>query len=186
MAGRALLAGYPWLQQCHRRVMTSQITSNQTVCSTTCSGYQQRKHQSSALLALCESGHWWISLTNGQQCRKYFHGLTSSWSCMQERCLSFMNSEVCLCFALIAVLFTIVNRPILQIPEYICAISHNASFCNRNVHMCAHLIAVTKWCIVEKFQPLIGPVFYLLLNKASANKRKCNIGNVISHWLRPW
>ena len=31
-----------------------------------------------------------------------------------------------------------VNRPISQIPECICAISHNAPFCNRNVHMCAH------------------------------------------------
>ena len=36
-----------------------------------------------------------------------------------------------------------VNRPISQIPECICAISHNATFCNRNVH-----ISVTKWCIV--------------------------------------
>ena len=35
------------------------------------------------------------------------------------------------------------NRPISQIPESICAISHNATFCNRNVH-----ISVTKWCIV--------------------------------------
>ena len=35
------------------------------------------------------------------------------------------------------------NRPISQIPECICAISHNATFCNRNVH-----ISVTKWCIM--------------------------------------
>ena len=34
-------------------------------------------------------------------------------------------------------------RPISQIPECICAISHNITFYNRNVH-----ISVTKWCIV--------------------------------------
>ena len=36
-----------------------------------------------------------------------------------------------------------VNRPISQIPQCIGAVSHNAPFCNRNVH-----ISVTKWCIV--------------------------------------
>ena len=30
------------------------------------------------------------------------------------------------------------NRPISQIPQCIHSISHNAPFCNRNVHMCAH------------------------------------------------
>ena len=46
------------------------------------------------------------------------------------------------------------NRPISQIPECICAISHNATFCNRNVHMCAHFCykmvhyGIFVWCIV--------------------------------------
>ena len=31
-----------------------------------------------------------------------------------------------------------VDRPISQIPECIRQISHNAPFCNRNVHTCAH------------------------------------------------
>ena len=35
-------------------VMASQITGNSTVCSWACSRWQWRKHQSSALLALCE------------------------------------------------------------------------------------------------------------------------------------
>ena len=30
------------------------------------------------------------------------------------------------------------NRPVSQIPQCTCVISHNAIFCNRNVHMCAH------------------------------------------------
>ena len=38
----------------------------------------------------------------------------------------------CICLAMLH------NRPISQIPECICAISHNAPFCNRNVHTCAH------------------------------------------------
>ena len=35
------------------------------------------------------------------------------------------------------------KSPISQIPQCASPISHNASFCNRNVH-----ISVTKWCIV--------------------------------------
>ena len=48
----------------------------------------------------------------------------------------------------------IINRPISQIPECICAISHNATFCNRNVHTCAHFCykmvhcGIYVWCIV--------------------------------------
>ena len=38
------------------------------------------------------------------------------------------------------------DRPISQIPECICVISHSATFCNR---MCTYVhISVTKWCIV--------------------------------------
>ena len=46
------------------------------------------------------------------------------------------------------------NRPISQIPKCICAISHNATFCNRNVHMCAHFCykmvhcGIFVWCIL--------------------------------------
>ena len=46
------------------------------------------------------------------------------------------------------------NRPISQIPQRICAISHNAAFCNRNVHMCAHFCykmlhcGISVWCIL--------------------------------------
>ena len=45
------------------------------------------------------------------------------------------------------------NRPISQIPQCASPISHNAPFCCKNVHMCAHFyyvhISVTKWCIVR-------------------------------------
>ena len=33
-----------------------------------------------------------------------------------------------------------VNRPISQIPQCIRYVSHNASFCNRNVHVCTFLL----------------------------------------------
>ena len=45
-------------------------------------------------------------------------------------------------------------RPISQIPECICAISQNATFCDRNVHMCAHFCykmvhcGICVWCIL--------------------------------------
>ena len=39
-----------------------------------------------------------------------------------------------------------VNRPISQIPECIRQISHNATFCNRNVHTCAHFCYKMLYC----------------------------------------
>ena len=48
-----------------------------------------------------------------------------------------------------------INWPISQIPECICAISHDATFRNRNVHMCAHFCnkmahyGIFVWCIME-------------------------------------
>ena len=47
------------LHWCHISYRVSQITSDSTVCSTICSGVHQRKHQSFALLALCEGNHQW-------------------------------------------------------------------------------------------------------------------------------
>ena len=46
---------------------------------------------------------------------------------------------------------TMPNRPISQIPQCTSPISHNASFCNRNVH-----ISVTKWCIVGYLWYIVG------------------------------
>ena len=44
----------------------------------------------------------------------------------------------------------LLNRPISQIPQCIRQISHNATFCNRNVHMCAHfcykMLRCGIWC----------------------------------------
>ena len=45
------------------------------------------------------------------------------------------------------------NRPVSQIPLCIRHISHNAPFCNRNVH-----ISVTKWCIVGCVWCIVGVV----------------------------
>ena len=38
------------------------------------------------------------------------------------------------------------NRPVAQIPQCTSPISHNASFCNRNVHMCAHFCVKMVHC----------------------------------------
>ena len=46
------------------------------------------------------------------------------------------------------------NRLIFQMPEFIRQLSHNASFCDRNVHTCAHFwykmvhCGIFVWCIV--------------------------------------
>ena len=54
--GSWLLNSCQWysLQWHHMSVMMSQITGNLIVYSTLCSDYQERKHQSSLLLATCE------------------------------------------------------------------------------------------------------------------------------------
>ena len=50
------------LQWHHMWTMTSDISGNSTICSPSCSGLQQRKHQSFASLALCEGN---LPLTSG-------------------------------------------------------------------------------------------------------------------------
>ena len=64
--------------------MASQITSFTVVYSTAYSGADQRKHESSASLALVRGIH--IPCTNGQQRWKYFHLMTSSLrlKCMRK------------------------------------------------------------------------------------------------------
>ena len=50
--------------------------------------------------------------------------------------------------------FVCLNWPNSQIPQCTCPLSHNTPFCNRNVHMCAHLCykmlhcGTSVWCIV--------------------------------------
>ena len=60
----------------------SQITAVTIVYWTMCSYVDQRKHQSSASLALGRgiTGHRWIPRTKGQQRGKCFHLMTSSWN----------------------------------------------------------------------------------------------------------
>ena len=54
-----LLSGLPW---CHKSIIASQRTANSTVYSTSCSSWQQRKHQNSTLQAICEGN---LSVTSG-------------------------------------------------------------------------------------------------------------------------
>ena len=60
--------------------MASQITSISMVCSTVCSGADQRKHQSSASLAFVKGIHWWPVNSPHKRpvTRKRFHLMTSS------------------------------------------------------------------------------------------------------------
>ena len=53
------------------------------------------------------------------------------------------------------------NRPISQIPECICAISHNATFCNRNVHMCAHFCYKMVHCGIIVWRSRVGHFWHL-------------------------
>ena len=60
--------------------MASEISDVAFVCSTVCSGADQRKHQSSASLAFVRGIHRWNPLTKGQFRGKCFHSVTSSWN----------------------------------------------------------------------------------------------------------
>ena len=59
----------------------SQITGVSIIYTTVCSDANQRKHQSSAALALCGefTGHRWIPRSKGQWRGKCFHLMTSSY-----------------------------------------------------------------------------------------------------------
>ena len=61
--------------------VASQITSVSFVCSSACSGADQRKHQSSASLAFVRGIHRWPvnSPNKGPVTRTNFHLMTSSW-----------------------------------------------------------------------------------------------------------
>ena len=57
------------------------------------------------------------------------------------------------------------NRPISQIPQCIRLISHNAPFCNRNVHTCAHCCnrivhcGIWNWCIVGSVREVYWHIY---------------------------
>ena len=63
-----------------------------------------------------------------------------------------------------------VNRFISQIPECICVTSHNAPFCNRNVHICAHFCyemvhcGIFVWCIVGFVRWVYSGAAYVWVN----------------------
>ena len=74
--------------------MASQITGVWSVCSTVCSGADQRKYQSSASLAFVRGIHRWPmdSPLKGQQREKCFLLKTSSWWYESAICYSY-----CIC-----------------------------------------------------------------------------------------
>ena len=81
------------------------------------------------------------------------------------------------------------NRPISQIPECICAISHNATFCDRNVHMCAHFCykmlhcGIFVWCIVG----FVRLVYWTIIQEASGSSMIPNAARRTSNkaWNSP-
>ena len=78
--------------------VASQITSLTVVCSIVYSEADQRKHQSSASLALVRVIHRdrWIPRTKGQWRGKCFHLMTSSW--LSHCYLVFLNIYTCVDF----------------------------------------------------------------------------------------
>ena len=65
------------------------------------------------------------------------------------------------------------NRPVAQIPQCTSLISHNAPFCNRNLHVCAFLLqngALWDMCLMHFVVCVMGllekyiPKLYTLLN----------------------
>ena len=77
-------------------------------------------------------------------CKKDVTPLLTHWSyvflaLIHPRCIWFHN----ILWACIICYVYCANRHVAQIPQCTSFVSHNAPFCNRNVH-----ISVTKWCIV--------------------------------------
>ena len=112
--------------------VASPITSLTVICSIVYSGADQRKHQSSASLAFLRGIYRdrWIPRIKGQQRGKWFHLMTSSCMLVRRYRVPYIAN----------------NKPISQISECICAISHNANFVTE-MFTCVHIF-VTKWCSV--------------------------------------
>ena len=79
------------------------------------------------------------------------------------------------------------NRPISQIPKCIRQISHNALFCNRNMHRCAHFCykmvpcGIWDWCIVGfVWQVCCSNVKEFLLNIQLSASHICGTNFVIT------
>ena len=113
--------------------MAAQITSFTSVYSAVYWGADQRNHQSSASLAFR-----WIPAqmaSNAENVSNWWRHHGAHLKGPEEQSQDEERSAL-------GTLIT-VDRPTPQIPQCIRWISHNATFCNRNVH-----ISVTNWCIV--------------------------------------
>ena len=68
----------------------------------------------------------------------------------------------------ILALYTSHYRPVAQIPQCTSPLSHNAPFCHRNVHMCAHFCykmvhrGTLAWCIVGYMRWVYWPELSLI------------------------
>ena len=127
--------------------MASQITSLTIVYSTVYSGSDQRKHQSSASLAFVWAIHRW--LVNSPHKRvSNAENVSISWRHHDH--MRYQIRHPMLCIFLSSEFWWPLNikRPAAQISQRTSPISHDAPFCNRNVHTCMH-ISATKWCIVR-------------------------------------
>ena len=102
--------------------MAPQITSVTIVYSTVYSDVDQRKHQSSASLALVRGSHRnrWIPRTKGQLRGKYFHLMTSSCTFMQCNNRSTVIERFC-------VIERFWNK--LFCPHVICNVDHGGDAC---------------------------------------------------------
>ena len=87
------------------------------------------------------------------------------------------------------------NRTLTQIPQCTSPISHNAPFCNRNVHMCAHFCYKTVhcgifvWCIVGFVRCLFRGIFnlcsgsFIVLNQIWCILHQVLVGLNCTNWL---
>ena len=83
------------------------------------------------------------------------------------------------------------NRPISQIPQCISQISHNAPFCNRNVHTCAHFCykmvhcGIWDWCIVGFVQQVYccPRVWHRIYSDCSLIALRKYSQHLVSLWL---
>ena len=75
------------------------------------------------------------------------------------------------------------NRPISQIPQCTSSISHNAPFCNRNVHMCAHFCYKMGHCgiLIRCIMGSVRWVYYIEAWTLTDTVFDCyNLGS--THW----
>ena len=99
--------------------------------------------------------------------------------------LFYYLSYICRSFIHVRMIFQSQHQRGSQIPQCICTVSHNATFCSRNVHRCAHFCykmmhcGIFVWCIVGFVKlDYLGAWSHVMIHDCNVCNGKCIISSL--------